>query len=298
MMSRKTSSAVSERADARGAGPRAVDRCRRGADPRERGGAAGVGAALRLPGAGSGAERAPPLFRAPRGAGSAGAARSGRGLVARGRDQPRRDEDASAPSRIESSIFAGVRRRRPDLPVYDLSHRAMLAISHAIEDEYCATCRTPDPARQLPTGRALRARRATLARARAHGIADRRVRGLRQESCAARCADRGRAAARRVAPARVGGRVRRPRRCRVSGRRRASGAARVGPWPDVRSGVELRARGRARRDRGRVHAGAAVRARAPGACSRPRRSRRPRIGSTHCSARARSRAGVVSYLAG
>jgi DICT domain-containing protein/predicted DNA-binding transcriptional regulator AlpA len=33
------------------------------------------------------------------------------------------------------SIFAGLRRLRPDLPVHVLSRRAMLAVSHAIEDE-------------------------------------------------------------------------------------------------------------------------------------------------------------------
>ena len=38
----------------------------------------------------------------------------------------------------DQSMFAGLRRTRPDLPVQDLSVRAMLAISQAIEDEYCA----------------------------------------------------------------------------------------------------------------------------------------------------------------
>lgn len=33
------------------------------------------------------------------------------------------------------SIYAGLRRRRPDLPVNNLSRRAMLAVSRAIEDE-------------------------------------------------------------------------------------------------------------------------------------------------------------------
>ena len=39
---------------------------------------------------------------------------------------------------IDDSISAGLRRRRADLTVHELSTRAMLAISHAIEDEYCA----------------------------------------------------------------------------------------------------------------------------------------------------------------
>jgi len=36
----------------------------------------------------------------------------------------------------EPSIFAGLRRRRPDLTPHVLTKRTMLAISHAIEDEY------------------------------------------------------------------------------------------------------------------------------------------------------------------
>lgn len=39
------------------------------------------------------------------------------------------------PGRIEPSIYAALRRLRPDLPVQVLSRRAMRAISHAIEDE-------------------------------------------------------------------------------------------------------------------------------------------------------------------
>jgi DNA-binding transcriptional MerR regulator len=45
----------------------------------------------------------------------------------------------SAGERLSSSIFAGLRRRWADLPVHALSKRAMLAVSHAIEDECCAT---------------------------------------------------------------------------------------------------------------------------------------------------------------
>jgi DNA-binding transcriptional MerR regulator len=45
--------------------------------------------------------------------------------------------------RIEPSIFAGLRRRWPELPVHQLSKRAMLAISRAIEDECCAQADRP-----------------------------------------------------------------------------------------------------------------------------------------------------------
>ena len=41
------------------------------------------------------------------------------------------------------SIFAGVRRDRPDLVVHSLSRRTMLAISHAIEDECMAQAERP-----------------------------------------------------------------------------------------------------------------------------------------------------------
>jgi DICT domain-containing protein len=61
-----------------------------------------------------------------------------------------RDRDAglSLPAAIEkhrggdpgrdSSIFAGLRRRRPDLTPYLLPKRSLLAMTHAIEDECCA----------------------------------------------------------------------------------------------------------------------------------------------------------------
>jgi DICT domain-containing protein len=45
--------------------------------------------------------------------------------------------------RDEPSIFAGLRRRWPELPVHVLSKRAMLAISRAIEDECCAQADRP-----------------------------------------------------------------------------------------------------------------------------------------------------------
>ena len=45
--------------------------------------------------------------------------------------------------RVEPSIFAGLRRRWPELPVHVLSKQAMLAISRAIEDECCAQADRP-----------------------------------------------------------------------------------------------------------------------------------------------------------
>ncbi len=44
---------------------------------------------------------------------------------------------------LDRSVFAGLRRRWPDLPVHDLSKRAMVAISRAIEDECCARAQRP-----------------------------------------------------------------------------------------------------------------------------------------------------------
>lgn len=38
----------------------------------------------------------------------------------------------------EESLFAGLRRRRPDLAPYVLAKRTLVALSHAIEDESCA----------------------------------------------------------------------------------------------------------------------------------------------------------------
>jgi DICT domain-containing protein len=43
----------------------------------------------------------------------------------------------------ESSVFAGLRRRRPDLTSYVLPKRTLLAMSHAIEDECCSRAERP-----------------------------------------------------------------------------------------------------------------------------------------------------------
>lgn len=45
--------------------------------------------------------------------------------------------------RGETSIFAGLRQRRPELPVHLLSRRAVTAISRSIEDECCARAQRP-----------------------------------------------------------------------------------------------------------------------------------------------------------
>jgi DICT domain-containing protein len=46
-------------------------------------------------------------------------------------------------SEPEPSIFAGVRRRRPDLQPYLLAKRTLIALSHAIEDECAARAEEP-----------------------------------------------------------------------------------------------------------------------------------------------------------
>jgi DICT domain-containing protein len=46
-------------------------------------------------------------------------------------------------SEPESSIFAGVRRRRPDLQPYLLAKRTLVGLSHAIEDECAARAERP-----------------------------------------------------------------------------------------------------------------------------------------------------------
>lgn len=49
----------------------------------------------------------------------------------------------SRDERAETSMFAAVRRRRPDLPVHTLSKRAMTAISRSIEDECASRAERP-----------------------------------------------------------------------------------------------------------------------------------------------------------
>lgn len=43
----------------------------------------------------------------------------------------------------DTTVFAALRRARPDLPVRSLSRRAMLAVSRSIEDECCAAADRP-----------------------------------------------------------------------------------------------------------------------------------------------------------
>ena len=49
----------------------------------------------------------------------------------------------SAVTEVEPSIYAGVRRRRPDLVPYLLPKRTLIALSHAIEDECMARAERP-----------------------------------------------------------------------------------------------------------------------------------------------------------
>ncbi len=49
----------------------------------------------------------------------------------------------AALTEVEPSIYAGVRRRRPDLVPYVLPKRTLIALSHAIEDECCARAERP-----------------------------------------------------------------------------------------------------------------------------------------------------------
>lgn len=48
-----------------------------------------------------------------------------------------------AGANTDRSVFAGLRKRFPDLPVSTMSQRAMLAVSRAIEDACCAVAQRP-----------------------------------------------------------------------------------------------------------------------------------------------------------
>jgi DNA-binding transcriptional MerR regulator len=71
--------------------------------------------------------------------------RAGRSLEAAIDIARRSPEVVHAPpdARLDGTIHAGLRRRRPDLDVHILSRRTMLAISHAIEDEALAMADRP-----------------------------------------------------------------------------------------------------------------------------------------------------------
>ena len=104
-----------------------------------------LGAAARLPPPRAARRRPSPLRRRrrrshpPRGRGGAGRA---------ARWRPPSPSPGAVPSRqaptrdLDGTIYAGLRRRRPDLEVHVLSRRAMLALSHAIEDECLALRRS------------------------------------------------------------------------------------------------------------------------------------------------------------
>jgi len=60
-----------------------------------------------------------------------------------GRSLERAIELVVRPEPTDRSLFAGIRRLRPDLRAQDLSRPAMLALSHAIEDECAARTSRP-----------------------------------------------------------------------------------------------------------------------------------------------------------
>ena len=53
------------------------------------------------------------------------------------------ERSRSAVAEVEPSIYAGIRRRRPDLIPYLLPKRTLIALSHAIEDECVARAERP-----------------------------------------------------------------------------------------------------------------------------------------------------------
>jgi DNA-binding transcriptional MerR regulator len=64
-----------------------------------------------------------------------------------------------APDEADGSVFAGLRRARPDLPVHVLHRRTMLALSRAIEDESLASGERPHLLAAFQTRIAYRAAR-------------------------------------------------------------------------------------------------------------------------------------------
>src|SRR3954452_25241405 len=61
--------------------------------------------------------------------------RGGRSLVAGISMAVRAASPVEVDESLDGTVYAGLRRRRPDLEAHVLSRRAMLALSHAIEDE-------------------------------------------------------------------------------------------------------------------------------------------------------------------
>ena len=61
------------------------------------------------------------------------------------------------PAEADASVFAGLRRARPDLPVNVLTRRTMLALSRAIEDESLASSERPHLVAAFQTQDAYRA---------------------------------------------------------------------------------------------------------------------------------------------
>ena len=184
------------------------------------------------------------------------------------------------------SVYASLRARYPELEPQLLSKRAMLWMSHAIEDECLARAERPLLFGCLPARALLPQLRASVARARAHGRARGGAGRLRARPAAAGGADRGPDRARRSSRPRVGDRVRVPELRRVprgvgaSRRRRESRRARVRGGVDGRGaggppgGAGLpaaRLRSRARSARGPATS-ASTRRRSPASTSSARRS--------------------------
>ena len=79
----------------------------------------------------------------------------------------------------ETSIYAGLRRRRPDLHPYPVPKRLLVAVSHAIEDECVGARRARPPPRLVPARGVLPRGRAALARVLTQRRAGDRARRLR-----------------------------------------------------------------------------------------------------------------------
>ena len=158
------------------------------------------------------------------------------------------------PDEADASVFAGLRRARPDLPVHVLHRRTMLALSRAIEDESLASGERPHLFAAFQTRDGLPRPPAAVGRPDRHGRGRHRLRRLPAGPArAARCTRCPIGAGDPLAPRVVGG-ERRPRLGRRHGR---VGAGRR----SLRGGVDRGGRRRAPRHRGRSPAGRRTRPR-------------------------------------
>jgi DICT domain-containing protein len=83
--------------------------------------------------------------------------RAGRSLEAAIEIARRAMEPVPIDPSLDGTVYAGLRRRRPELDVHVLSRRAMLALSHAIEDECLAAADHPTVTGAFQRVRAYRA---------------------------------------------------------------------------------------------------------------------------------------------